>query len=235
MSSSDRPADTVWPPTALRWLERALWIAAAILLGWVLYTLADGELFQLRAESRLEHALAARSGTTAEAPGLSPDGPDDARAPAPMAVPAVGAPIGRLEIPRLGVSVIVAEGTTSKVLSRAVGHLSGTAMPGSGGNVALAGHRDRYFRPLKDIQDGDEILLTTPRGTFRYRVEWSRIIDPADVGVLDPTAEPALTLVTCYPFYYVGHAPHRFAVRARRIDWQPAGVQPTADAAKLAS
>ncbi len=235
MSASDRPADTSWPPSLMRWLERGLWVAAALLLGWVLFTLADGQIFQLRAESRLEHALAARTGSASgirELPG------DDgaAEAPEPMAVPAAGAPIGRLEIPRLGVSVMIAEGASASVLRHAVGHLSGTALPGSGGNVAVAGHRDRYFRPLKDIQDGDEILLTTPQGTFRYQVQWTKIVDPSDVQVLDPTGEPALTLVTCYPFYYVGHAPHRFAVRALRTGWQPAGVQPAGlDAVKTAS
>ncbi len=234
MSSSDHSTDTTWPPASLRWLERALWIAAAILLGWVLYTLADGEIFQLRAESRLEHALAARSRPTTHLQEL-PGDDGEGEAPEPMTVPTAGAPIGRLEIPRLGVSVMVAEGTSSRVLSRAVGHLAGTALPGSGGNVALAGHRDRYFRPLKDIQDGDEILLTTPQGTFRYQVEWTKIVDPTDVEVIDPTARPALTLVTCYPFYYVGHAPHRFAVRARRIGWQPAGIQPASEAVKTAS
>ncbi len=235
MSSSDRPAGTSWPPSILRWLERGLWVVAAILLGWVLYSLADGEIFQLRAESHLEHALAAQAHPSRQLRELPGDDGTESESPEPMATPDAGAPIGRLEIPRLGVSVMVAEGATAAVLRKAVGHIAGTGLPGSGGNVALAGHRDRYFRPLKDIRDGDEILLTTPQGTFRYQVEWTRVVEPTDIQILDSTRLPSLTLVTCYPFYYVGHAPHRFAVRARRVGWQPAGAQPADDAARAAS
>jgi sortase A len=95
-----------------------------------------------------------------------------------------------------------------------VGHIPGTALPGDSGNVGLAAHRDTFFRRLRDIRPDDEIVLTTPDGTFRYTVEGTKVVEPGDVWVLDPTEEPALTLVTCYPFTYVGSAPQRFIVRA---------------------
>jgi sortase A len=230
MSTDDTPRRSA----LLRWAERGLWTAALVLLGWVVYSLADGEIFQMRAAGRLDRALAetARASTPADDSAAHAEA---STGPPPRVTPASGDPIGRLEIPRLGVSVMVAEGSSADVLRKAVGHLTGTALPGSGGNVALAGHRDRYFRPLKDIRDGDEILLTTPQGTFRYRVEWTRIIDPTDLRVLAPTGRPSLTLLTCYPFHFVGHAPHRFAVRARRIGWQPAGVQPAARSSEAVS
>ncbi|HVB38772.1 MAG TPA: class D sortase, partial [Vicinamibacterales bacterium] len=97
----------------------------------------------------------------------------------------------------------------------------GTALPGQRGNVGVAGHRDTVFRPLRHVRRGDLVALTTPHGTFDYRVAWTRIVSPADVAVLQPTHRPSLTLVTCYPFYFVGHAPRRFVVRAVAAD--PAG------------
>ncbi|MFW6175702.1 MAG: class D sortase [Acidobacteriota bacterium] len=132
-----------------------------------------------------------------------------------------GEPVGRLRIPRLALSVMVAEGADPAVLRRGAGHLPNTALPGRGGNVGIAAHRDRHFRPLKDVTSGDEIVLETVVGTFRYQVEWTRIVPPERVDVLHPTDAPALTLVTCYPFYYVGNAPDRFVVRARRLGWEP--------------
>jgi sortase A len=98
-----------------------------------------------------------------------------------------------------------------------VGHIPGTALPGEDGNIVLAAHRDTFFRPLRNIQKGDEIALTTWNGAFRYRVESIQVVGPDDVGVLQPTSLPTLTLVTCYPFYFVGSAPKRFIVRAGLI------------------
>ena len=122
--------------------------------------------------------------------------------------------VGQLEIPRLNVSVIVIEGDDDATLARAVGHVRGTALPWESGNTVMAGHRDTFFRPLKNLGEGDQILMTTPRGTFEYRVA-SRIVEPDDLSVLAPTSARSLTLVTCYPFVYVGRAQKRFIVHAQ--------------------
>ena len=128
-----------------------------------------------------------------------------------------GIPVAILEIPRLDLSVTVLEGVAGSTLDLGAGHIPETPFPGSEGNVGIAAHRDTFFRPLKDIRNGDLIRLRTPDGTFDYNVEWTRVVKPDAVEVLDPTREPSLTLVTCYPFYYVGSAPDRFIVRARQI------------------
>ncbi|TAM53733.1 MAG: class D sortase [Acidobacteria bacterium] len=120
-----------------------------------------------------------------------------------------------LEIPRLGLTVPVLEGTDELTLDRGVGHIEGTALPGECDNVGIAGHRDGFFRVLKDVTEGDTIALVTLWGTMRYTVEDMRIVEPEEIQVLDPTSAPVLTLVTCYPFYYVGNAPARYVVRAR--------------------
>jgi sortase A len=108
----------------------------------------------------------------------------------------------------------VRAGSDARTLRLAVGHIGGTAFPGEPGNIGLAAHRDTFFRRLGEIRDDDEVRLVTPDGTFNYRVEGTQIVEPSDVWVLAPTTQPALTLVTCYPFRYVGSAPQRFIVRA---------------------
>ena len=130
--------------------------------------------------------------------------------------------IGRIEIPRLALSVVVVEGVDRISLRRAVGHIPGTALPGEDGNVGLAGHRDTFFRQLKDVKIDDEIQVSTLTGNFKYRVVSLKIVDPENVGVLAPSAENVLTLVTCYPFYFVGPAPKRWIVRARQVSPQTA-------------
>jgi sortase A len=126
-------------------------------------------------------------------------------APAPLAV---------LRIPKIRLEVPVLPGTDDRTLDRAVGHIDGTAKPGTSGNLGIAGHRDGFFRGLKDIAPGDTIELDTFQGKETYRVERTWVVGPEDVSVLDPTPTRALTLVTCFPFYYVGSAPQRFIVRA---------------------
>jgi sortase A len=123
-------------------------------------------------------------------------------------------PLALLEVPRLGIEVPVFAGTDDLVLNRGVGLIEGTAAPGEVGNTGIAGHRDGFFRPLKDIAVGDALVLETTGGATSYVVEELFIVDPTDVWVLEQTAAPALTLVTCYPFYFVGSAPQRFIVRA---------------------
>jgi sortase A len=132
--------------------------------------------------------------------------------------PARGSLIGRIEIPRLDVSAIIRAGSDSRTLRLAVGHIPGTAMPGEAGNIGLAAHRDTFFRRLSDIRADDDIRLVTPEGTYTFRVARTLIVEPSDVWVLDATGAPALTLVTCYPFTYIGSAPRRFIVRALAHD-----------------
>jgi sortase A len=122
--------------------------------------------------------------------------------------------IAVLEVPRLGLAVPVLEGTDEFTLNRGVGHVEGTARPGERGNVAIAGHRDGFFRVLKDVKGGDRIRLVTLGESFEYTVQEIRVVEPEEVQVLDPTSTPVLTLLTCYPFYYLGSAPKRFIVRA---------------------
>ena len=129
--------------------------------------------------------------------------------------PRPGQPIGRMEIPRLHLSVAILEGTSQKTLRVAAGHINGTALPGTAGNICIAAHRDTLFRPLREVQPQDAINITTTYGTFRYIVDRVEIVSPSDVRVLRPTTDQELTLLTCYPFTYVGPAPKRFAVHAR--------------------
>jgi sortase A len=185
------------------WLERLLIVIGCGCLVAVGMTLVRAASFQKTAAQAFERELAATA-----APELSGE------ASAPV-VPVVHGLIGRLEIPRLDVSVMVIEGDDEATLARAAGHLPDTALPWERGNAVIAGHRDTFFRPLKNIREGDEIRMTTARGTFVYRVVRTEIVDPDDLSVLAPTPFRSVTLVTCYPFYYVGSAPQRFIIHAR--------------------
>jgi sortase A len=198
----------------LRWSQRAMMAAAIALLGYSAFVLLDSWDFQNQQSRDLDRLL--RNAPTASA---SHQTPQTEPSPAPQAPPeiAAGDLIGRIEIPRLDLSAVVVEGIGGRDLRRAVGHIPGTPLPGQPGNAAIAGHRDTFFRPLKDIVVDDIIVLTTEWGEYRYRVVWSRMTTPDDVAVLDPTTKDVLTLVTCYPFYYVGPAPDRFIVRAERV------------------
>lgn len=129
-----------------------------------------------------------------------------------------GDAIGEIQVPRLGLNAIVVQGDSPASLRRAVGHLSKSALPGEWGNVALAGHRDTFFRPLRDIQVGDEIRFKTPEHSFEYLVESIEVVAPANIQVLKASTGHDLTFITCFPFHYVGPAPKRFVVRAREVD-----------------
>jgi sortase A len=129
-----------------------------------------------------------------------------------------GEVLGALLVPRLGLKVIVVQGDSAANLRRAVGHLSTSALPGEWGNVALAGHRDTFFRPLRNAQVGDEIDFTTAQQRFLYVVDSIQIVAPNDIEVLESTTGRHLTLITCYPFYFVGPAPKRFIVHAHEVD-----------------
>lgn len=183
---------------ALRWLERALLVIGLAFLGYCVYVWTEAYLYQKMENRELEAIL--KSAPPAAAARRAP--------------PAPGSMLGRIDIPRLGVSAVIRAGTDARTLRLAVGHIPGTAVPGETGNIGLAAHRDTFFRRLRDIRADDEIRLVTPEGTYRFRVDHTRIVSPTDVWVLNPTRTAALTLVTCYPFTYIGSAPERFIVRA---------------------
>jgi sortase A len=124
-----------------------------------------------------------------------------------------GAPLGVLKISAVGLEVPIFEGTAEITLNRGAGRIEGTAMLGESGNVGIAGHRDGFFRSLKDVKPNDVVEVVTLDGTVRYRVTELFVVEPTDVYVLDPTERPTVTLVTCYPFYFIGEAPQRYVVR----------------------
>jgi len=131
--------------------------------------------------------------------------------------PLTGKPLGEIELTRIGVTAMMLESKDDRTLRRAVGHIPGTPLPGQPGNVAIAGHRDTFFRALRNVRQDDQITLMTLEGSYRYRVDSISVVGPEDTQVLDNSGSDILTLVTCYPFYFVGPAPRRFIVRAQRI------------------
>lgn len=219
------------------WAERALLAVGLLCLAIFAWSWIDTRLTQTRETRRLEEALA----QAAKAPPVKSKASEtdsfssfekgaaqarqeekkeeekEEQKAEPLPALEDGELVGRISIPRIGLSAIVLEGVGKRELRRGAGRIPATARPEEEGNVGIAAHRDSFFRALKDIQEDDEIELATLDGTFRYRVQWTRIVKPDDVSVLEPTEEPALTLVTCYPFYFVGSAPERFIVRAQRI------------------
>ena len=174
---------------------------------------------RVEAVARPAHTTATRAGLMVAAGPVDQSLWDRGRIRAYLATLARPAPppLGVLRIPRLHLEVPILEGTDEWTLDRAVGHIEGTARPGATGNVGIAGHRDGYFRVLKDIAAGDAIELVLQHKIERYRVQKLSIVGPDDVGVLAPGTDSSLTLVTCYPFYFVGSAPKRFIVRAELV------------------
>lgn len=130
----------------------------------------------------------------------------------------VGTPLAILSVPKLGLEVPVFDATDNVTLNRGAGRIAGTAKPGEMGNLGIAAHRDGFFRGLKDVHVGDQIVLTTPHRRFLYIVDQIEIVKPRDVTVLENRAQPSLTLVTCYPFYFIGNAPQRYIVKASLAD-----------------
>jgi sortase A len=190
----------------LKWTQRTLFSAAALTFLYCAVTIADAWIFQRREHRRLEQmSVHATAATNLAAPSQT------------LAVSSEGL-IGIIEISRLGISVIVVEGDDENTLRRAAGHIPNTGLPGRPGNVGIAAHRDTFFRPLRHVKRNDVVIFKTPAGEYRYRVVSVKIVKPAEVWVLNPDdGNQILTLVTCYPFYFVGSAPDRFIVRAERI------------------
>ena len=188
----------MWKRGWLPWLGGALIFGGAALLAWYAYTLHQRTSAQRRAKEWLIGAPAVHR--TAPPPPVRR-----------------GDVIGELEIPRLQVSVMVFEGDDAGILSEGAGHIPGTALRSGTGNIGIAAHRDTYFRPLRLVHANDVIALKTPAGVSRFAVTDTKIVQPSDVGVLAVAPGRDLTLVTCYPFYYVGNAPQRFIVHARKI------------------
>jgi sortase A len=180
--------------------SRILLAAGVVALAYAAYLTIDSRMYQAAERRQFERA---RQGS-----------PIMAAAPI-VAMPADGDSIGVIEIPRIGIAVVVVQGDSPDILTRAVGHIADTALPGHAGNVVLAGHRDTFFRPLRDLRVGDAITVRTRQGDVDYVVESTFVVAPTDVWVLEARGGHTLTLITCYPFSYIGPAPDRFIVRAR--------------------
>jgi len=177
-------------------------VLGILALGYCATVFVRAKLYQAREEREFAHELQTTPRITATAQA----GADSVE----------GSVLGMLAIPRLGLSTVVIEGVSDSDLAVASGHIPGTSLPGARGNVAVAGHRDTSFRTLRFIRKDDAITLVTFRGEYSYRVVSTEVVGPKDVQVLYPTKNDVLTLITCYPFRFVGHAPQRFIVRAER-------------------
>ena len=194
-------------PTWRRWLNRALIaFGLACLIFYSVVTVHTWR-YQRTAKSQVEQMVSIE-----RPPDVRAEMPDVSKPLEP------GELIGRVDIPRLKLSAAVAEGDDERTLGKAVGHLPDTPLPWHRrGNVALAAHRDGLFRKLEKIRLNDDVRIVTPRGEYHYRVKKTHIVDPDDVWVIAPTATPTITLITCYPFSFVGNAPRRFIVQAELV------------------
>jgi sortase A len=193
----------------LVWIERALLAGGLSLAVWCAVLVIGAE--------RAAHL------PIPEPPAVSHERPAE-RSPAP------GEWFARLDAPSVGLSATVLEGSDDATLARAAGHIESTALPGGHGNVGIAGHRDTTFRPVEHLRAGDTLQLTTGSRLYEYRITRTFVVDPQDVYVLDPTGRPMLTLVTCYPFGFFGHAPRRYIIQAE----QTGEIDRTADARPVA-
>jgi sortase A len=191
----------------LRLAEVCLWVVAIGTLGFCSIAYGSAALHQAREKKILASLRASASvhSGPAAAHRISTQLP-----PHEML-------LGLIQFPRLDTSAIVEEGVSTGTLWKAVGHLPGTALPGQPGNAVLAAHRDTYFSGLGDLKVGDLVSYESPTATYSYRIESTRIVEPDDRSVLSTSNEPTLTLITCYPFHYIGSAPQRYVVTARQV------------------
>ena len=188
----------------LKVIRRATIVAGGCLLSWRIFVAAESLWAQrpagraaVRGNDGQETIVQGKSGTLHR--------PSQLRR---------GSVLGRFEVPRLKLDYPVLEGTDNATLDKSIGHVEGTGLPGETGNISIAGHRHTHFRKLEWIRRGDEIVISSGRGQFRYYVEWVRLFKPGDIEVLNVEHGPAVTLITCFPFEYVGSAPLRYIVRA---------------------
>lgn len=231
------------PPVApgwfLRWSAPLLLFAVGVsALGYCSYVMLDARYFQNAQSRQFDSALLAAHAASEADLDAHPAGVTDLAGTTPLmpafveaddvaeaggatkssaAVAFENLPLGRIEIASLGLTAMIEEGTGRQTLQRGVGHIVGTSLLGQSGNIGLAGHRDTFFRKLRNIHEGDEITLTTLGGSFVYRVDLISIVEPQESEVLRDSGENLLTLVTCYPFSYVGPSPKRFIVRGRQV------------------
>ncbi len=182
-------------------------IVGVLTLGYCGFVLLDTKLYQAHQARQFQQQLS--SVWPAMASGGRIGGP-------PITAIQSGS-LGRIEISRIGIDAMISEGIDERTLRHAVGHIPGTPLPGQAGNVAIAGHRDTFFRGLRNVRHDDEITLTTLEGSYRYLVDTTQIVAPEDTQALNDSTDTVLTLVTCYPFYYIGPAPKRFVVRAHKL------------------
>jgi sortase A len=211
----------------LRWGEISFLIVGfaclTIFLGQRGYDWAYQDYESYRFERELGGERATVTGYVRDRLGMDPRESAIPKDTVPEPAPSVRVPlqpgdlVGRVTIPRLDVSAIVNEGVDKMTLARAVGHVPSTARPGEPGNIAIAAHRDTHFRPVRNLKVGDLIQMETKDAVYDYKVEKMWIVSPEDVSVLKPTKVAALTLITCYPFNFVGHAPKRYIIRATQI------------------
>jgi sortase A len=194
----------------LRRTEQALLIIGALCACVLLITAMNASSARLVARNFDVHTVEAQSADVRRIP-VNGDMEGSAKAIV----------IGRLEIPRIGISVPILSDYEASSLLKGVGHVPGTAMPGGLGTLGLAGHRDTYFRPLRSIQTNMDIRVVNAEGVYHYSVDSTEVVTPENVSVLDIRDRPELTLITCYPFYYVGAAPKRFIVHAHLISALP--------------
>ncbi len=199
---TERQSFVVHNRLLLRWTRNLLFLLGALAVSYVGLMLVHARQFQEVANSTLEQRMQVEEQRKESLPGSATK---------------EGDLLGRLEIPQLGMKVAILEGTTSQTLAVGVGHIKGTALPGEQGNIGIAGHRDTYFRALKNIHSGDEIRIQTSTGLSRYMVDKLQVVAPEDVSVLAYSAASAITLVTCYPFHFIGAAPQRFVVHAHQV------------------
>jgi sortase A len=191
----------------LRWSRNVFLIVGVLILGYCGFVLLDTRVYQANETRHFQQQIKDFK------PAIASEG----SVHEVSFHPSTGKTLGEIELTRIGVTAMILEGTDDRTLRRAVGHIPGTPLPGQPGNVAIAGHRDTFFRALRNVRQDDEITLMTLEGSYRYRVDSISVVGPEDTRVLDNSGGDILTLVTCYPFYFVGPAPRRFIVRAQRI------------------